>query len=255
MLHGGGGSAELAALATRWTDAADRRGWMVAFPEGMRPRPDEPVSFRRNPQFWSVRSGLAPSEQAEVDDVGFLGALIDELRRRHPIDAERVYASGFSNGASMCFVLGAALSHRIAAIGPVGGKLWRADLKLIRPVPAIYVCGELDPLNPLGGGMVESPWGRTRAQGSVFDTVRQWCEACGIEPAATLETVLGNVHRRCFGSERAGVCVDFHLILGAGHCWPGGVPVMNERIAGKHVDQPDATELIAEFFGLRELKR
>ncbi len=248
MLHGGGGSAELAALASRWPEVADRRRWIVAFPEGVRPRPDEPISFRRNPQFWSVRSGLADSEQPDVDDVGYLNALIDVLIARYPIDPRRVYASGFSNGGSMCFVLAASIAERLAAVAPVCGKLWRMDTRPARPVPVIYICGERDPLNPLGGGVVQSPWGPTRAQGSVFDTVRQWCDACGLDDSPTLETVRQNVHLRRFGSRRAGVWLDFYVILGAGHCWPGGIPVMNERIAGRHVEHPDATELIADFF-------
>ena len=63
-----------------------------------------------------------------VDDTGFIDALISLLQTRHPIDPDRVYAVGFSNGGMMSMQLACHLSHRIAAFGLVSpGPLvpWR----------------------------------------------------------------------------------------------------------------------------------
>jgi len=40
------------------------------------------------------------------------------------VDRRRLYATGFSNGASMAFRVGSELSARFAAIAPFAGALW-----------------------------------------------------------------------------------------------------------------------------------
>ena len=55
-----------------------------------------------------------------IDDTGFIDALISLMQSRHPVDRERIYAVGFSNGAMMSMQLACRLSHRVAAFGLVG---------------------------------------------------------------------------------------------------------------------------------------
>lgn len=249
MLHGGGGTAELAARASGWSTFADDAHCLVAYPEGMRPRLDEPASFRHNPQFWNVYSGLSHSEKTGIDDIGFIGAVIDEISRRCVVDSRRVYATGFSNGASMSFILGLALAHRLAAIAPVAGKLWRHDVDLPEPVSLLYIVGELDPLNPLHGGAVDSPWGKSHEHARVEQTVERWRRLLNLPDAPAIDTTSGEgVRRRRWGPGPDGREIDFYIVGGAGHCWPGGVPMMNERVAGPHSNKLHATELIWEFF-------
>jgi len=59
-----------------------------------------------------------------VHDVGFVAALLDELRRTLPVDASRIYVTGMSNGAMMSHRLGRELATRIAAIAPVVGAVF-----------------------------------------------------------------------------------------------------------------------------------
>jgi len=57
------------------------------------------------------------------DDVGFIGALLDELGATLCLDLNRVYATGVSNGAMFAHRLGCDLSDRFAAIAPVAGTI------------------------------------------------------------------------------------------------------------------------------------
>ena len=68
------------------------------------------------------------------------------------IDARRIYATGFSNGAMMCFRLAAEMSDRIAAIGTVAGTMARGLPAPSRPVPLIHFHGTLDPAFPFREG-------------------------------------------------------------------------------------------------------
>ena len=47
----------------------------------------------------SVRCGEAVTRQ--VDDVGFVGSVIEDVAARHSLARARVYATGMSNGAMM----------------------------------------------------------------------------------------------------------------------------------------------------------
>lgn len=62
---------------------------------------------------------------SRADDVKFVGALLDDLGTVLRIDSDRVYATGFSNGAMLCYRLAAEIPDRIAAIAPVSGTQGR----------------------------------------------------------------------------------------------------------------------------------
>src|SRR5437588_4015412 len=94
MLHGAGGSAEFAAEETGWSRLADASGFAVVYPEGVPVRPHKAPKFLTNPQEWTDGSG-----RGAHDDVGFLLAVLDDLRGI--CDPNRVYVTGFSNGTGM----------------------------------------------------------------------------------------------------------------------------------------------------------
>src|SRR5262245_51659219 len=57
MFHGAGGTARWTIEETGLTRIADHEGFLAVFPEGVPAKPDEPPSFRRNPQLWNDGSG------------------------------------------------------------------------------------------------------------------------------------------------------------------------------------------------------
>lgn len=61
-------------------------------------------TFSSNRYSWNLSC-----DPEKEDDVAYYVALIDYLKNKYPIDSERVYVSGFSNGAGMAMIF--ALSH------------------------------------------------------------------------------------------------------------------------------------------------
>lgn len=220
MLHGAGGSAELAAVETGWSRLAAAEGFAVVYPEGLAVRPEKKPKFLTNPQEWNDGSS-----RGRHDDVGFLVAILDRLSQQ--IDPGRVYLTGFSNGAGMAFRLAASRAERIAALAPVAGHCW-IEPKPIRPIPTFYMVGDSDPLVPLAGGQVRTPWGKLERRPAVAETVDRWGKAIGQPP----------------GSDRFRIVV----IPGHGHHWPGGSAVLGTRLGGPASDRVDATKEIWEFF-------
>ena len=80
------------------------------------------------------------------DDVGYVAKLLDDLATVVNVDPRRVYATGMSNGAMMCYRLAAELSDRIAAIAPVAGTMAIEICQPHRPVPVLHFHGTSDGL-------------------------------------------------------------------------------------------------------------
>jgi polyhydroxybutyrate depolymerase len=80
-----------------------------------------------------------------VDDIGFLGAIIDTLDANLNIDLKRVYSCGFSMGGFMTNRLGCEMNDRIAAIASVAGTIGSAvTCNPGRAVPACHFHGTGD---------------------------------------------------------------------------------------------------------------
>ncbi|MGD1046862.1 MAG: discoidin domain-containing protein [Bacteroidota bacterium] len=85
-------------------------------------------------------------------DVNFISDLIDTLKAHYKIDSTRVYATGHSNGAFLCYTLAVKLPNKIRAIAPVAGLL--ADslmLDVSSPIPIMHIHAINDPTVGYGG--------------------------------------------------------------------------------------------------------
>lgn len=247
MFHGGGGTALGAMFETGWTEKADAEGFLVVFPEALPPDPEQPPRFLQNPQIWNNGSGRGHAGRTNVDDVGFIQAMLQDLHRQFPLDQQRIFATGFSNGASMCFRVGAELADQIVAIAPVAGHFWLSPVQLSAPVSLLYLVGTLDPLNPGQGGEVEFPWGGREWRPPYRASVDKWlqllgCQALPADLAAAEAT--GLAYRCCQG----GAAVEFYAIAGLGHIWPGGKALLRSDWVGPNCQHFRATDVIWDFF-------
>jgi len=247
MLHGAGGSGEGAIPQTGWGAKSDREGFIAVFPDGMPPRPALPARFLLNPRLWNDGSGRGAIAVKEVDDLGFISAMIDFLEAHYAADPARIYCTGFSNGASMTFSVGLNLSNRIAAIAPVSGHLFYTGKQLAYPVPLLFIIGTKDPLNPIDGGNVKLPWGNTQYHPPIEDSLKEWELMLGCGPE--VQTARGNgVMEITYDHCAKGGEVEYYRVRGLGHVWPGGKNQLPERWVGKPSDNLNATDVIWEFF-------
>ncbi|MGO9604985.1 MAG: alpha/beta hydrolase family esterase [Candidatus Binataceae bacterium] len=247
MLHGAGGNGANAERETGWSGEADKEGFIAVYPEAMPGRPDEPSRFLTNPRLWNDGSGrgrLAP----EVDDVGFLAAVIDHLEQSYAADPARIYVTGMSNGASMTFRAGIALANRVAAIAPVAGHLWMTDQQLTAPVPLLFIIGTADPLNPLRGGDIKLPWGNSEHREAVGKSLAEWRAMLGCADDARTVLDRNGIKELQWNKCTKGGEVLYYTVEGLGHVWPGGSSRLPERWVGKASNKLDATTVIWAFF-------
>jgi polyhydroxybutyrate depolymerase len=249
ILHGAGGTATWTLDETGWDATADRAGFVAVLPEGARADPTRPPGFLQNPQAWNAGAPQRLPDQPDVDDVAFLDAVLDELPRRYPLDPRRVFVTGFSNGAGMAFRLGAERSERFAALAPVAGHCWQVDPHPTRALPTLYLVGDADPLVPLEGGEVVSPWGGVPTlKPPVSETVARWAAALGCPPAPARREQGDGLRTTVYGPGRDGAELVVTVVEGLGHHWPGGRGQLSRQIAGPPSPRPRANELIWDFF-------
>lgn len=268
-LHGGGGNKEGAArtaCADGDAAAADclhaeaaARGVITVYPSGVPGR-----GFKRQLRSWNSGGGSdgwrcvgGEACATDSDDVSYLRAVIDELAERVPIDRDRVYATGLSNGGAMSLRLACEADDLVAAVVAVGGAMqliggMPSRCSPARPVPVLQVHGDADPCWPYDGGSPNCP-GISPADGyfvSVEATLSRWHTINGCDREAAPELLPDTVDdgQTTVRYRRAGCAapVEHLRVDGGGHTWPDGWSYLGERTVGK-VTRDWGDELILDF--------
>jgi polyhydroxybutyrate depolymerase len=256
VFHGGGGTARAVRWETGWARKAEREGFLAVFPEGSRPDPSKRASFASNPQTWndgSNRSNIGAVAR-KVADVDFLRTMIRDLGARFKLDRQRIYATGFSNGASMTFRIGRELSREVAAIAPVAGSDWSESTGIERPISLLYITGTNDPLNPIEGGTIRIGSKVMGRKPPVREFISNWVRMLECPPEPRVVYDKDGVKGLAYGPGRGHAEVVFYTIEGHGHTWPGGKNLLPERLVGKSSDAINATDVIWPFFRRHQLQ-
>jgi polyhydroxybutyrate depolymerase len=172
VFHGGSGSPANIERETRFSELADREGFLVAYPEGYQ------KSFNDGRGVSDI-----PAQRDQIDDIAFVTGLIDDVAKKRRVDPKRIYATGISNGAMMSHLLGAKLSTKLAAIAPVAGSLAEplvSDFEPTAPVSVLMFFGADDRFVPYGGGEVHPPGLQPRGRViGLEQAARLWTERNG----------------------------------------------------------------------------
>jgi polyhydroxybutyrate depolymerase len=239
-LHGRGIDAELFDRLTGFRRLADEAGFVVALPSAAG-------------ETWNDGRGLS---RAATDDVGYLGAVIDDAVARAPIDRRRIYVVGMSNGATMAGRLAWELPGRFAAIAQVAGM---AAVTVVAggpaggPLPILEIHGSADryarydgepPRGPLTRAVLRRPAGRSVG---VEAWARLWLARNGAKGAPIVESIPPDTTIRRWNGESPASDVVFYRVEGAGHTWPGAAFPLPRLLFGPTCHTFSATEVSWAF--------
>lgn len=125
---------------------ADRDGTLLIFP--ISTGAPEKQTLAWNVGYGSLVNTKYP-ETAQVDDVAYLGHVLDLFIGSLNGDDQRLYVTGMSMGGAMAYALSGHVAGRLAAIAPVimmmGPKLAR-EFAQAKPLPLLIITGTADPL-------------------------------------------------------------------------------------------------------------
>ncbi len=181
-----------------------------------------------------------PVEAGRPDDVLYASDVIDDVGRALCLDTRRVFATGFSGGGRMASRLACDLSDRIAAIAPVAGLRHGEPCTPHRPVPVVTFHGTADVINPFEGDDRGQRWGE-----SVAEAVAGWAHANSCRGPPETQSVSDEVERRSYRECADGAEVEFYVIAGGGHTWPGS-PIPSPL--GYVTQDISASEIAWRFF-------
>ena len=248
VLHGGGGTHRGMVRLTKsmFNQLADRDGFFVVYPQGIE-------------KTWNEGRGdlISEAHRRRIDDVGFFRRLIEYLVSEYPIDTDRVFATGISNGGLMSFRLACSLPDKIRAIAPVTASIPSAILPLCRsesPVSLAVFNGTEDPLVPYYGGQITVFRQQRGEVLSTDETIKIWLEKnrCTSKPKVTVLPDLTEDGTRVTKIEynqcSAGSKVVLYRIEGGGHTWPGGRQYLPVRLIGRTSRDINACDEIWSFF-------
>ncbi len=126
---------------------ADQHGFIAVYPQGFEGH-------------WNdcKRHGPYAAKRENIDDLGFLHALTEQLARDHHVDPARIYVTGVSNGGSMTLCLALQTPDFARAYAVVAASM-PAPENLVAtpsgtPVSILFMNGTDDPINPWQGGDV-----------------------------------------------------------------------------------------------------
>lgn len=244
VLHGGGGDTSSMERLTGggFNRLADAEGFIVAYPGGYENHWND---GRQGVDAWSTIT-------QNIDDVGFLDALIDHLSTAYPIDADRVYATGFSNGGMMSFRLACENPGRYAAFAPVGSLpavSFAETCQPAQPAPMLIIIGDADPLVPWDGGTVRLFRQQLGEVLSAEMTFALWRDRLGCDSPSQTSTLGTATTIYRYTSCADGVELVIYVIDGAGHVWPGGNSFLPAFFIGAPSEDFNAHEVIWSFFG------
>jgi polyhydroxybutyrate depolymerase len=218
--HGLLEGAQIHTRMTEFSALAERDGFVVAFPQG-----------QFDPVRWDASAGTTFNGDPN-DDLTFVDNLIDTLGDDLCLDRRRVYAAGLSWGAFMTSLVTCARSQRFAAVAPVAGQRLLDPCPQDRAVPIITFHGTDDAIVLFNGGFGPVP-GVSSLSGpapaplaadlngpGIPANVAGMAARNGCEPTPADTQLTAEIIHRVYDCP-AGADVEFYIVVGGGHAWPG----------------------------------
>jgi polyhydroxybutyrate depolymerase len=143
--------------------AVERRGWLLAVPEGLRNSHGQP--------FWNATRACCDSERQAPEDLAYLRAVLADIRGRYAVDTTRVFAFGVSNGGFMAQRWACEPGGGLTGIVSVSGAGPGPDDPACAPnarLRVLHVHGDADGVVRYAGGAMNAPHPSARESVSAF---------------------------------------------------------------------------------------
>lgn len=243
--HGGGGHAEFMADDARygWVSKADREGFAVVFPNGYSKLPGGRFAT------WNAGQCCGDARDRNIDDVGFVRAVVNDVRRQLAVDPARIFATGMSNGGMLSHRLACDAADLFRAIASVAGTDATTTCTPSRPVSVLHIHARDDTHVLFNGGAGPDAF---RDPSKVFefvsvpDTLARWVgrDRCNPTPRRNLD--VPGAYCEAYGGCADGTRLQLCVTESGGHAWPGAERVRRGKEPASQAI--DATDVIWAFF-------
>jgi len=204
VFHGFGGIATQFINVADMRDLAESNNFIVVYPQGL--------DLGGTGSHWNC-SNPSADNKSDVDDIGFIENLIDQLIVDYPvIDSKRIYAAGYSNGGFMSYYL-ACNSKKFAAIGSVAGTMLDDSYQSCNanfPTAMINIHGTND---------FDVPYDGNTYYPSIPEVVDWWKNFNNTPNVDLLTNQDGSIEHYIYYNDAGDRYVEHIKIIGGGHYW------------------------------------
>lgn len=248
VVHGAFYTAKKMEQTSGFDPIADREGFIAVYPNGM--------GLFGFLQHWNAGHCCGKAAADELDDVGYLAAVIEDAAARLSVDRRRIYMVGFSNGGMLVHRFAAERGDLLAAVAPLaatGGGQPDADSTAwhipepIAAMPLLTIHGMVDQHVPFNGGT--APQGESeRRYWPVQQTLDVWIQNNGCRPEPFIhkerkDAVTVTTWSNC----RDDADVVLVQLQDWGHVWPGA-DFTNDLAVDDPLKGFDAARIVWDFF-------
>lgn len=241
--HGGGGHAEYMAENYGLQRKADEAGFVVAFPNGYSKFPGGKFAT------WNAGGCCGDARDKGSDDVAFARAVVAAIQAKYAIAADRVFATGMSNGGMLSHRLACEAADVFRAVASVAGTDATPSCTPSRPISVLHIHAKDDDHVLFNGGAGPNAFrdeSKVMNFVSVPETISRWVQRdrCAAPPQRTLDKpgAYCETYSGCAGGTSVQLCVTDS----GGHSWPGADKVRRGKPAASQA--LDANDEIWHFF-------
>ncbi len=231
LLHGYGSNGLETETYLQLTPLSDQRGFLYLYPDGTA----DPVGNR----FWNATDACCDFFSSNVDDSGYLRALIDEIAVQLNVDPARISVAGHSNGGFMSYRMACDHAEILSAVVSLAGATFDdpADCAPQDTVRVLQIHGTADATILYNGGI--TPAGTY--PGAVA-TTEQWATYNGCSLVADTSLPPIDLEGSIPGAETT-------IARYADGCQPGGSAELWTMVGGGHVPvlSDDFRPLVTDF--------
>lgn len=206
--HGGFGSAENIEEQSGLSAVADEEGFLAVYPNGTGTIPT-----------WNAGECCGYAAREDIDDVGFVAALIDHLAESYTLDWTRMYATGISNGGAMAYRVGCDLAFYFAAVAPVATSFLDEGCEPDAIMPVAHFHSLRDENIPFEGGVGS---GVSNLDWPSVEAAVGWFVDLGGCTAEDEVVVSDSLTVTTWSQCVEDISVKLYLTADGGHSWPGG---------------------------------
>lgn len=145
LMHSASSSGERQEKNTKLAAAAKKAGMIFLAPDGT-----IGVDGRR---VWNAAKACCQKPGIDIDDLTYINSLIDEISLQLPVDQERIYMVGHSNGGFMSIAFACSTGRIAGVISLAGAMDTDAQCESDRPFTFLQIHGTEDSTIKFGGGI------------------------------------------------------------------------------------------------------